>query len=64
MKPVKSPPCSTCKHFRHFEYEGLTCDAFPYGIPDEIIFSENLHKKPLEGQGNDIIYEKVDPIRS
>lgn len=33
------------------------CDAFPDGIPDEIAYGDNKHLKPLEGQGNQIVYE-------
>jgi len=34
------------------------CEAFPSGIPDEIAYGENKHNKPLEGQHNQIVFEK------
>ena len=53
MEPVKLI-CFNCKHFRRF-IGG--CDAFPDGIPDEIISGENNHSKPLEFQTNNIVFE-------
>lgn len=49
--------CFRCKHFR--EVEG-GCTAFPKGIPSEITSGENEHSKPLEGQSNDIVFEKKE----
>jgi len=45
--------CSWCKHFRRLEGG---CDAFPDGIPDEIVSGDNDHSKPLPNQGNEIIF--------
>lgn len=39
------PMCFECK--RHFG--DLTCDAFPDGIPQEIVLSEHDHRKPFVG---------------
>ena len=36
-----------------------TCTAFPNGIPATIAYWSNRHFKPLEDQGNDIIFEKI-----
>lgn len=47
--------CMNCKHFREFEGG---CDAFPDGIP-EIIIETNEHNKPLPEQKNNIIYEPL-----
>ena len=57
MIPDKIVPCSNCKHF----FESEKCPAFPNGnIPDEIIFGDNDHSKPLPDQGNDIIFEPIE----
>lgn len=34
------------------------CTAFPDGIPDNIAYGKNKHTRPIEGQGNDITFEK------
>ena len=44
--------CDYCKHRKN-----LTCDAFPNGIPEEILKGENNHLKPLVNQKNDIVFE-------
>jgi hypothetical protein len=49
--------CSNCKHFRRFEGG---CDAFPDGIPDEIVLGLNDHSKPLNFQTNDIVFEQEE----
>ena len=56
MEPVNFI-CFKCKHYRDFE---IGCDAFPDGIPDEIISGENEHSKPLSFQTNDIVFEVSD----
>jgi len=47
--------CFKCKNYRDFE---IGCDAFPNGIPNEIILGQNDHSKPLEFQTNDIVFEE------
>lgn len=47
--------CSDCIHFRRFDGG---CDAFPDGIPDEIVLGLNDHSKPLEFQTNNIVFEQ------
>ena len=44
--------CFNCKHWRE---DAPGCDAFPDGIPNEIL-EKNEHAEPLEGQGNDLVY--------
>jgi hypothetical protein len=46
------PLCFRCKHYRG----QITCDAFPGGIPDEILISAVDHKEPYEGD-NGIRFE-------
>jgi len=40
-----SKQCATCRHW----LDGLTCEAFPEGIPDEIIFEGRDHTEPFKG---------------
>lgn len=47
--------CFICKHWRPIEGG---CDAFPEGIPDEILQS-NKHDKPLKEQNNNLVFTKV-----
>lgn len=49
--------CFKCKHFREFQGG---CNAFPEGIPEEITSGDNEHSKPLESQGNSIVFEKKE----
>lgn len=56
MEPKKII-CFNCKHYRDFE---IGCDAFPDGIPDEIVAGFNNHSKPLPFQQNDIVFEPID----
>ena len=46
-----------CKHYHQDNFDGLTCDAFPKGIPDSIIDDGDKHDKPLPKQDNDIVFE-------
>ena len=47
--------CRFCKHL-HNLHGHLTCDAFPEGIPNEILSKMLLHDKPIPGQKNDIVF--------
>ncbi|MBP3836057.1 MAG: hypothetical protein J6E31_03070 [Pyramidobacter sp.] len=42
------PLCNEC---RHSHPTGLTCDAFPNGIPKDILCNKHDHHKPYEGDG-------------
>ena len=48
-----APVCVGCAHFNIEETSedgiGLTCAAFPNGIPDEILFGDNDHQDPFPG---------------
>lgn len=50
--------CAKCKHRRLF-YGG--CNAFPDGIPEEILL-ENKHNKPLPDQDNNIVFEEGERL--
>jgi len=40
LQPVS--PCETCTH----KHVSATCDAFPAGIPAEILTGANQHRQP------------------
>ena len=48
MTSITAPVCMTCKHYRSSDY-GLTCDAFPRGIPDVVLLDGNPHTEPIPG---------------
>jgi hypothetical protein len=54
---LANPQCSDCVHFRLAGV--LSCDAFPGGIPDEILLAEWDHSKPIAGD-HGIQYEPRD----
>jgi len=49
--------CVLCRHYDWKKPETHNCKAFPDGIPDEILFGENDHKKPLPEQKNKIVFK-------
>ena len=49
-------PCANCKHK---SLGSATCDAFPAGIPEAIIWGKNGHTKPYQGD-HGIRFERVD----
>ena len=54
------PQCTTCKHLRDTFSDdgGNTCEAFPDGIPLQILRNELDHRKPIAGD-NGIQYEAL-----
>lgn len=52
---IETPICFDCKHF--VDDGKFTCKAFPKGIPDEILYGDNDHQTPIEGQENSIVFE-------
>ena len=48
--------CATCKHFRDDVEDENVCEAFPDGIPEEIITDEFDHREP-HPDDNGIQYE-------
>lgn len=55
---IKEPICFFCKHF--IEGKDYKCQAFPDGIPNDILFDKNDHSKPLPDQKNEIVFEKKE----
>ena len=63
---LAKPKCfiKNCIHYKGVTWLGEEestevnfCNAFPQGIPNEIAYGDNLHLKPLEDQGNDMVFE-------
>jgi len=54
--------CVYCKH----KHEDATCEAFPDGIPDEVLAMENDHSEPIDGDHGiqfEPAYEGQKPVR-
>lgn len=54
MPVTISEQCATCANWLN----GLTCRAFPSGIPDAILDGEHDHRAPFDGDGG----IRYDPI--
>lgn len=48
-----------CNHCAHVFDDGITCLAYPDGIPQEILFGDVDHREPYEGDGG-ITFEPRD----
>jgi hypothetical protein len=46
--------CRFCRHLNSL-IEKPTCNAFPEGIPQEILSGKIIHKDPLPNQANNIV---------
>jgi len=57
---AKEPLCTKCIHWDKYNWNEFSCQAFPKGIPDEILQGENDHTTPLPDQGNDIVFEPIE----
>lgn len=53
---MENQRCFLCKNY----FSDLRCQAFPEGIPEEILIDENDHSKPLPEQDNDIVFESLE----
>ena len=42
-------PAAICIFCRHLKEGSARCDAFPDGIPDDILFALHDHREPYEG---------------
>ena len=58
MTDVPAPLCMKCKHFQGYETDELNCDAFPRGIPQDIIIGGIEYIKPFIGD-NGILFEPI-----
>lgn len=47
MRP--NVPCSTCQRLHRHNLNGETCEAFPRGIPREIVDGKHQHRAPFPG---------------
>ena len=45
-----APLCEDCLRF-DMQGDGYSCEAFPDGIPEEIVMGEHDHHEPFEGDG-------------
>lgn len=59
MTTYPAPICLFCKHFDQDNQAGLTCKAFPAGIPADILESRTDHRQPIKGD-NGLQFEPVD----
>lgn len=50
------PQCFNCKHF--IETGEYICNAFPEGVPEEILYNRYIHTEPYEGD-NGIQFEEA-----
>lgn len=55
--------CAGCRHLVH-DKAGLVyiCEAFPKGIPEEIISGRFLHTRKHEQQKNQVLFEPENRI--
>lgn len=51
----KQPICNGCKN----HLKGNKCLAFDF-IPNLILSGEDNHKKPIDGQTNEIVFEPIE----
>ena len=57
---IATPDCESCKRFHVGDLDRTTCDAFPEGVPQEIVLGRS-HKTPFPGDGG-LLYDPVDGI--
>lgn len=58
MTTIAPPICAGCKHLTT-DLRESKCDAFPAGIPTEILLSKVDHRQPVAGD-NGVRFEPKD----
>jgi hypothetical protein len=56
MPSYRRPDCLRCAHFRANKDSANTCDAFPGGIPTEILLSRAQHDRVREDQVGEFVF--------
>ena len=46
------PFCLHCIHYHEEDFENFSCDAFPDGIPEDIVMCEFDHNTPYPNSKN------------
>jgi len=54
------PICYTCSRFWRLSFDLRKCDAYPKGVPEDIIGASNDHKEKFDGD-HGLQYEKGEP---
>jgi hypothetical protein len=58
MSSLLTPMCYSCVHFQSPQPDGsLPCEAFPYGIPSDILEGQTDHRQSVEGDDG-IVFEQ------
>jgi hypothetical protein len=59
----ETPACLDCKHYHRSDSGpvAFACDAFPDGIPDEILLHRNPHTAPFPGD-HGLQFEPIKPM--
>ncbi len=55
----QTPDCMKCRLYNSLDDDKLSCKAFPFGIPDNIIMGEVKHDKPIKGQQGEYVFEGI-----
>jgi hypothetical protein len=46
---INTTACASCRRFNRKDVLNDTCEAFPKGIPEEILRGDNNHRNPSIG---------------
>lgn len=52
------PNCMDCTHRDENNFDGITCKAFPEGIPDDILVKGKKHTAKRPDQTGDFIFKR------